>query len=184
MKKIVNLFAFVGLIAVLITYSSCGSKAPDAVPLVDQQLQKLLVTTSTTGTVEKDWLCTSATLDGVDKTANYTKDFTLNLKGTLGVDSTGTATTFSYKTSKPTFLTTEGAISPWAIGGTFKFDDKEPAIKVTRDDGTAIQYSVNETTLSISFSFSPADSKTYDRTGGRTEVVKGAWVFTFKPKPL
>jgi len=182
MKRIFNLVAFVGLMAALVTYSSCGSTPEPALSQADQQLQKLLGTTARTGAATLDWACTAATLDGVDKTANYTSAFILTLSGEIGKTlAAGASSTFSYGTSKPTFVTNESATSPWPKSGTFTFDKDAPATKVTRDDATPIQYSVNDavTELTISFSYSGSG---VDRSAGRTDVVKGAWVFKFKKK--
>jgi hypothetical protein len=67
-------------------------------------------------------------------------------------------------------------LSPWKASGSWEFG-ASPETQMIRDKGTAdelaMTYSVNETTLSITFTFNGAG---YSRTG----VVKGQWVYTFK----
>ncbi len=168
MKKIVNFVVVVGFIVVLATYSSCKKDPDKELPATDQQLQKFFGSTSSSGAGTLAWKLSSATLDGVDKTTDYTTAFTLTLSGTIGALATAP---FNYTTSKPV-----ANLSPWGKSGTFTFDATTPATKITRDDTTVITYSVNDTQLQISFTFSGTG---YDRTAGRTEVVKGAWVFNF-----
>lgn len=180
MKRILNLIGFVGLVGALVTYSSCGSTPEPELPQADQQLQKLLGTTARSGAATLDWSCTSATLDGVDKTANYTSAFTITLSGEIAKTlAAGATASFNYTTAKPTYVASESPFSPWPKTGKFTFDKDAPATKVTRDDATAIQYSVSETELVMNFSFT---GNGVDRSGGRTEVVKGAWIFKFKKK--
>ncbi len=180
MKKILNRIVFVGLVGALITYSSCGPTPEPELPQADQQLQKLLGTTARSGAATLGWTCTSATLDGVDKTANYTSAFTITLSGEIAKTlAAGATASFDYTTTKPTYSASESPFSPWAKTGKFTFDKDAPATKLTRDDATAIQYSVSDTELVMNFSFTGTG---VDRSGGRVEVVKGAWVFKFKKK--
>jgi hypothetical protein len=175
MKRILNLGAFVALIAVLLTYSSCGPTPGPSLSQADQQLQKLLGTEATSGTASLAWKCTSATLDGVDKKANYTSAFTLTLSGEIAKTlASGASATFDYTTSKPTFGTNESPLSPWAASGKFTFDATNPESKITRDDGIVVTYTVSSTELSIIFTYS---GNGFNR--GRTDVVPGAWVFKF-----
>lgn len=171
MKKIMNLVSFVGLFAALLTYASCGSKPVEVLPVTDQQLQKLLLTTETSGAVTSVWTLTSTSLDGVDKTTDYTTNFKLTLKGTIGSSSTSP---FSYETTNPGNTTIKK--SPWNSTGSFTFDAASPANKVIRDDKTEVTYQVSETQLKLNFNFTGGG---YDRNS-RTEVVKGAWEFVFK----
>jgi hypothetical protein len=169
MKKTINLLSIVGLVAVLATYSSCGPKPTAELPITDQQLQKLLISTSTSGAATGTWKLSTVTLDGVDKTADYTSAFTITLSGTIGALSTAT---FSYKTTKPVVN-----LSPWSKDtGTFTFDATNASTTLKRDDGTVITYSANETQFTTSFQFSGSG---YDRSAGRTDVVKGQWIFNF-----
>jgi hypothetical protein len=185
MRKIVNLAVSLSLLVALITYSSCGPNPEPELSKQDQQLQKLLATTERSGTKSQEWVCTAATLSpgSVDKAANYvstTSPFTLTLSGEIAKTiAAGASASFSYTTTKPTFSITESPTSPWAKSGSFTFDATAPETKVSRDDGTAVQYTVSETELSISFNFSKTG---YDRSTAKTDVVVGDWNFKFKKK--
>jgi len=151
--KALRILALLGLVAILLTYSSCGGDNPEPESVTDIQLGKLSHT----------WKINTVTLDGVDKKADYT-NFTLTLTGTKG------NTSFGYTTAgRP-------SLSPWKASGSWEFGGA-PETQIIRDKGTAdelaMSYSVTETTLSVTFTFNGAG---YSRTG----VVKGQWVYTFK----
>ena len=140
-------------VGVLFTLSNCGSPSPAPEPVADQQLAKL----------SKVWKVTNVKLGGADKTTAY-PGFQLTVTGTKG------ATSFGYTTSgRP-------SLSPWKANGTWAFG-VEPLTMLVRDpDNTAdkldMTYTVNEATLTISFTYQGAGYT-------RVDVVKGAWVFTF-----
>jgi len=153
MMKVLRILSLLGLVGLLLTYSNCKDKKSTQDPITDVQLGKLV----------KTWKINTATLDGVDKLADYV-DFQLVLSGTKG------NTSFGYSTSgRP-------ALSPWKSSGSWEFG-ASPETQMIRDKGTAdelaMTYAVTETTLSISFTFNGSG---YSRTG----VVKGQWVYTFK----
>jgi len=153
MMKVLRILSLLGLVGLLLTYSNCKDNKSTPEPITDVQLEKLA----------KTWKINTATLDGVDKLADYTA-FQLVLSGTKG------NTSFGYSTSgRP-------ALSPWKSSGSWEFG-ASPETQMIRDKGTAdelaMTYAVTETTLSISFSFNGSG---YSRTG----VVKGQWVYTFK----
>ena len=140
------------LLGVLFTYSGCGKKNGPTLSLADQQLAKL--------SLAKGWKLTTVTLDNAAQTG-YT-NFTLTISGTAG------QTTFGYATSgRP-------ALSPWAASGTFTFGT-DVSTQVVRDDSLPITYSVSTTQLQITFTYNGAG------IAGRTNNVKGVWVFTFAP---
>lgn len=151
--KAFRILTLIGLMATLLTYSSCKKDDPEPEPLTDIQLGKLA----------KTWKINTVTLDNVDKLSDYT-NFTLTLTGTKG------NTSFGYSTAN------RPSLSPWKASGSWEFG-ASPETQMIRDKGTvdelAMTYSVNETTLSITFTFNGAG---YSRTG----VVKGQWVYTFK----
>ena len=151
-------FRFVFLVAILAgfaTLESCKKKPGPGQSIEDQQLAKL----------SKTWKASLVTLDGVDKTADYA-NFTLTISGTAG------ATTFGYSRAGITQL------SPWPSSGNWSFG-ANPTSEIIRDKDTndelAINYSVDETKLQVTFS--------YNGTGypARTSNVKGSWVFEFTP---
>jgi len=152
--KAFKILTLVGLLGVLLTYSSCKKDDPAPEPITDVQLGKLA----------KTWKINTVTLDGVDKKADY-PSFTLTLTGTKG------NTSFGYTTSgRP-------SLSPWKASGSWEFGTS-PETQMIRDKGTAdelaMTYAVTETTLSITFTFNGAGYP------ARTGVVKGVWIYTFK----
>lgn len=154
MMKAFRILSLLGLVAILVTYSSCKSKKTDPEPITDVQLAKLA----------KTWKASAVTLDGVDKLTDYSA-FQLALTGTKG------NTSFGYNaTGRP-------SLSPWKSSGNWEFG-ASPETQMIRDKGTAdelaITYAVTETTLSITFTFNGAGYT------ARTGVVKGQWIFTFK----
>lgn len=152
--KAFRILTLLGLIAVLVTYSSCKDDNPTAEPITDVQLEKL----------SKTWKVDAVTLDGVDKKADYNA-FQLIFSGTKG------NTSFGYSTSgRP-------SLSPWKASGSWEFG-ASPETQIIRDKGTAdelaMTYSVNDTQLSITFTYNGAGYP------ARTGVVKGQWIFTFR----
>jgi hypothetical protein len=152
--KAFRILSLLGLVAILLTYSSCGGSKSDPEPVTDVQLGKLV----------KTWKIDAVTLDGVDKKADYSA-FQLVLSGTKGT------TSYGYSVSgRP-------SLSPWKSSGAWTFGTS-PETQIVRDKGTAdelaMTYSVTETTLSVQFTFNGAGYTS------RTGVVKGQWVFTFK----
>jgi hypothetical protein len=151
--KAFRILSLISLVAILLTYSSCGGDDPAEESVSDVQLGKL----------SKTWKINTVTLDGVDKIADYAS-FQLVMSGTKG------NTSFGYSTSgRP-------ALSPWKASGSWEFGTPVET-QIFRDKGTtdelAMTYAVTETTLSITFTFNGAG---YSRTG----VVKGQWIYTFK----
>lgn len=153
--KAFRILSLISLVAILLTYSSCGGDDPAEESVSDVQLGKL----------SKTWKINTVTLDGVDKIADYAS-FQLIMSGTKG------NTSFGYSTSgRP-------PLSPWKSSGSWEFGSA-PETQIIRDKGTtdelAMTYAVTETTLTISFTFS---GKGY--TNPRTGVVTGQWIYTFK----
>lgn len=151
--KAFKILALLFISAVLLTYAGCKGKDPDPAPVTDVQFDKL----------NKTWKINTVSLDGTDKTADYT-GFQLTLSGTKGTPP------FNYATSgRP-------SLSPWPASGKWDFG-AAPETQMIRDKGTAdelaVTYAVTESTITISF--------TFNGTGyaARTGVVKGAWIYTF-----
>jgi len=122
--------------------------------IADLQLEKLA----------KEWKLVTATLDGVDKTSDFTS-FKLSLTGTKGLS------VFDYSVSgRP-------SLSAWPDSGKWNFGST-PETQMIRDKGTAdemaMTYAVTDSSLIILFTFNGSGYS------ARTSVVKGAWVFTFQ----
>jgi hypothetical protein len=142
---------------VLLTYSGCG---PDPVTPSAEEVQL--------GKLQGTWKVKdggNVTRDNVSKSVEYT-NFTLTLSGTAGNP------TFDYST------TGREIPSPWPASGKWKFGGS-PETVVIRDpdspnDTIEMMYTVTDSTLEITFTFSNA-------TGySRTKQVVGTWVFTLK----
>ena len=153
MMKALRILSLLFVSSLLLTFLSCKKDDQATPPVTDVQFDKL----------SKTWKINTVSLDGVDKTSDYT-GFQVTFSGTKGTPP------FNYATSgRPT-------LSPWPASGTWDFG-AAPETQIIRDKGTAdelsVTYAVTEATLTISF--------TFNGTGysARTGVVKGAWVYTF-----
>jgi hypothetical protein len=137
----------------LILFAGCKSNTSDPEPSASIQLRKLSHT----------WKITEVTLDGVDKTSDYS-GFELLLEGDFNQNN------FTYSTSgRP-------AISPWPANGNWTFGTVVEN-EVLRDQGTenelSIQYVVDENVLQLTTNFQG------DGYASRSKNVSGQWVFTF-----
>lgn len=167
MKAFSPIFVFASVLS-LLALVNCGGSSSTPEPLADQQFTKLYNT-------GKSWKITSATLDGNDKTSDYTAGvsgdagpMTLTITGTKG-----TASSYAYSVSgRP-------QLSPWPKSGKWEFGT-DPTTQIIRDKGTAdelaVTYSVDGTSLQISFTFSNSNG---GYTNPRVNVVSGSWVFKF-----
>ena len=98
------------------------------------------------------WAMSSVTLDAADATLNFS-----GLVLTLKADKT---------------YSTNGSYDPvWPKSGTFTFGSDLNTL--TRDDGVSMTVSVNETSLTVTF--------TYADSGGRIDAIPGDYVFSFTP---
>lgn len=155
--KALRFLSLIALVTVLFTYAGCGGKGNNPEPVANVQFTKLA----------KTWKINTVTLDGQDRTAEYTTSgFQLLLTGTKG------SSPYSYSTSgRP-------ALSPWMQSGKWEFG-ADPVTQVVRDKGTAdelaITYTVTDASLQLSFNFSGTGYT------ARTGQVNGQWIFTFKP---
>jgi hypothetical protein len=152
--KIIRFLSTFGLAAVLFAYAGCDGGSKPVVPITDVQLEKLT----------KTWKINSVTLDGVDKSSDYSA-FQLVLSGTKG------NTSFGYTTSgRP-------SLSAWKSSGNWEFG-ASPETQIIRDKGTAdelaVTYAVTESTLQVTYTFNGSGYTS------RTGVVKGQWIFNFK----
>ena len=155
MKVTRRIFSLIAVFAGLLLYSSCNKNETPQPSTEEVQMGKLA----------KTWKIDIVTLDGVTKTTDYA-NFQLTLSGTA--------------TSPPYAYTTTGrpALSPWLSSGTWVFGDNAET-QIIRDKGTADElattYSVSDTKLQITFTFSGSGYP-----GGRVANVQGNWIYTFK----
>jgi hypothetical protein len=152
--KILRVLSLLAVVAVLSTYMGCKPKGSDPEPIADVQFTKLA----------KTWKVSTVSFDGEDRTADYT-GFQLVLGGTKGTPP------FSYNT------TARPSLSPWPASGTWEFGSAVET-QIIRDKGIvadelAINYTVTESTLTLTFDF---DGEGY---AARTNEVQGPWIFTF-----
>lgn len=143
------------IITITFILSACGSD--ESISSQEKQLKKLSAT----------WVLTNATVDGTDYTNEYS-DFELTLSGSSN------SSVYAYGVlGRP-------EISPWPSGGTWVFG-ADVKTTITRDLGTsdqlAIAYSVTDSQLSITFSFS---GDGYESS--RVNSVSGNWTYTFSKK--
>lgn len=137
----------VGMMILVLTDCKSGGGDPEPNE-ADVQLGKLTAT----------WKCSAATKGGVAQDGY--NDFKLILSGTAGSD------TFNYScTDRP-------SLSPWPANGTWKFGTNV-ATDITRDSDLPVSYSVTDSQLQVTFTYSGAGF------AGRTNEVNGTWVFTF-----
>ncbi len=153
----------VALVGILFTYSGCGGSKDPEISDQDKQLTKL----------SKTWKVKTVTLNNSAPTvpAGYAyTSMTLTVTGTAG------NTTFGYTT---TGTPTASKSSPWPSSGTFTFgtptDHTTFATLVTRDDGLPITYSVTDTQLQLTFTYTGAGFP------ARVDQVAGSWVFVLTP---
>lgn len=152
MKSMKRVFLLVVIVSGLALLQGCKKDSGPGESTEDIQLGKL----------SKTWKATAVTLDGTDQTGY--ENFSLTISGTAG------STSFGYSTAgRP-------SLSPWPSSGTWAFGDS-PETQIIRDPGTGdelgITYSVTDTELQITFTFSGTGYP------ARTNNVKGQWVFTF-----
>lgn len=151
--KVLRILSLVSITAVLLTYAGCKGNDPDPEPIADVQFDKL----------KKTWKINTVSLDGTDKTADYT-NFQVTFSGTKGTPP------FDYSTSgRP-------SLSPWPSSGKWDFGTAVETQMIrdkTTADELAMEYVVTESTLTISFNFTGAGYS------ARTGVVSGDWVFVF-----
>jgi hypothetical protein len=121
--------------------------------------------------LKKSWVLTSATLDGDDRTADFSGVVLSVASGnTFSQDGT-----YSYSFSG----TMPAQRSPWPRSGQWEFGD-DPLTQIVRDPGTpanelSMEYVVTDADLQITFTV-PGSS---DGWSTRTQAVSGEWVFNF-----
>jgi len=141
-SKIVTITLLMGIIA----FTSCKPPPPPEPTPAESQIALLA----------KTWAVTidplSVTLDAADNTSNWT-GFSLTVNSDKTYSTSGVHAGF------------EGV---WPATGTWDFNSDTDVSTIIRDDGTVIGITVDNTTLTMSFSYV---------TGGRTSGTDGAWVF-------
>jgi peptidoglycan hydrolase-like protein with peptidoglycan-binding domain len=142
------------ILAGVLLLSGCGSD--ESMSAQEKQLKKLSAT----------WVVTNATMGGTNYTADYA-DFELTLSGSAN------SSVYAYGVlGRP-------EISPWPAGGTWAFGSDVKTM-LTRDSGAdqlSIAYTVTNTQLTMSFSFT---GEGY--SAARVNSVSGNWTYTFSKK--
>jgi hypothetical protein len=152
MKLAARILSLLILAGVASFYVGCDGEKTEKSE-TDQQIEKLDAT----------WATTAYNLDGTTPTDLDYSGFKLTINGSAG----NTEVNYTV-TGRPS-----GKPSPWNSSGVFEFGTNVKQ-NLIRDDGTAINYSVTETTLIIDFTFSAAPYP------GRVDNVNGNWHFEFE----
>jgi len=150
MKHLARILSLLLVVAVGFFFTGCKDD-DDKKSETDQQIEKL------NGT----WKASSVKYQGTDVTSDYS-NFTITLTAAAGAKSIGYSTT-----GRPS-----GKLGPWTASGTLQFGAK-PSTELTRDDDTAITYTVSGTSLGMDFDYSG------DGHLGRIESIGGQWSFQF-----
>jgi hypothetical protein len=137
-------------------YTGCKKSEEDGDAAEKVQLAKL---------EKKSWTVTNVTLGTDDRTADFS-GFTITFSDAFNTSNPKGPYTYALTGSHP-------SPSPWPLtGGKFRFGADATRELVRDDDGLPMTYTLSDTQLVISF--------TYSGTGfGRTEQVGGNWKFTF-----
>lgn len=157
MKLVSRILTLLVLASATVFYSSCGGDDDNAKSETDQQLEKL------NGT----WVIQAPT-DVTQDSDAPPFPFT-NME--LTINAAAGSTSFPWQAAgRPT-------LGPWAASGTFEFGDPVASV-LLRDDKVTVNYTVDETSLIMTFKFS--NSSGYP--GGRVASVEGDWSFEFTKK--
>ena len=134
------------LLLLLLTLVSCGEESLTK----EEQVTQLLIGKS--GTAAKVWKMQSVDVDGVDQTSIYSG--------------------LTIQFSEGQFTATNGG-GIWPASGTWTFSSTDASI-IKRDDGTEIEVTVTETTLTLKMSWTKTTLGP-----GRLRSVSGHHVFNF-----
>jgi len=158
MKIITKILSLCLLIGVALFNSGCGGGSHGTDSAEKVQLAKL----------SKTWTLTSAKLDDVDRTSDFS-GLALTISGTYSKD--GDTYTYSFQGHRP-------QPSPWPATGTWKFGANPSTDLVRLDDSPplALTYTVSDNSLEIKFNY-PNSAAGF--AGGRVEQVSGNWDFVF-----
>lgn len=154
MKRL-NFLIVLALLGVASFFWQCGSDPAPTKNPQDEQLEKL----------SKTWKVNSANAvlfssTGTQQPVSGYDNFEITISGTPG------QSTFNFNTSgRP-----PGIVGPWPATGTFTFGS-DFATVFTRNDGLVITYSVTDTQLQMTFSYTGAGFT------GRVNEVEGNWTF-------
>ncbi len=161
MKILARVVSFVILASAVVFMSNCGGKDPAPIA---QQVQL--------GKLSKTWNIVSASLDGANRTGDFT-NFKLTITGTFNSNAADGPYNFSVSGDRPT-------PSPWPASGTWSFVNigTGDSGSLVRNDGVPMVYSINS---SGQLTISDLDCEECDYPGARTEAVNGLWTFVFNP---
>lgn len=143
----------------LVLFSNCGSDDPEKTA---QEVQL--------GKLSKTWNIVSASLDGNNRTAEFT-NFKLSITGTFNSSSPNGPYNYSVTGSRPT-------PSPWDASGTWSFSNvgTGDSGSLIRNDGVPMVYSISS---NGQLTISDLICTSCNYAGARTEQVNGTWTFVF-----
>lgn len=159
MKTFSRFASLLILTGVIIVFTNCGGDDPPPPP-EKGQLEKL----------SKTWNIVSASLDGNNRTADFTS-FKLTISGTFNSTSPEGPYQFSVSGSRPN-------PSPWPANGTWTFTNVGTGDtgSLLRNDGVPMIYTIAS---NGQLTISDLICTNCNYPGGRTEQVNGNWTFVF-----
>jgi hypothetical protein len=140
----------------LVFFSNCGGDDPKKTA---QEVEL--------GKLSKTWNIVSASLDGNNRTAEFT-NFKLTISGTFNTATPNGPYNYSVSGSRPT-------PSPWDASGTWQFVNVESG-SLLRNDGVPMIYAISS---NGQLTISDLTCTSCNYAGGRTEQVNGKWTFVF-----
>lgn len=153
MKAFLRLTTLLAIAGLTVFFAACKRNNPGPESAEKQQLDKL----------SKTWNIVSATLDGTDRTADFS-NFQLEITGTFPSTSDKGPYNFQVSGSRPT-------PSPWPETGTWSFGD-DATSQIIRNDDISILYSIDNNELTLQFA-----CVSCNYSGARTSAVNGDWQF-------
>jgi len=159
MKMMTRIVSLTIVASALVFLSNCGDDDPKK---TDQQIQL--------EKLSKTWNIVSASLDGTNRTADFT-NFKLTIGGTYNSTNPNGPYSYSVTGSRPT-------PSPWDANGTWSFVNTGTTDtgSLLRNDGVPMIYTISS---SGQLTISDLICSSCNYAGARTEQVNGTWTFVF-----
>ncbi|MBT1687977.1 hypothetical protein [Dawidia soli] len=156
MKLLNNVYILTLLAAAIL--GACGGDDSGDAGAVEKGKLELLTHTWTVERVTQD----------DNRTAEFQNpDFTLTLGGAFRADNPAGPYTYTVAGTQP-------GLRPWAASGTWSFGP-DATKTLVRDDGVNVAYSLDGSTLTLTFTCA-----TCDKDNAKTGSAEGPWVFVLK----